>query len=119
MSAEIQRFPEGRPLEASRWCTYKELMIAVQAAKRIGYNRQLPAHVVRRLDSQGIATFKFVMLHEQIDGEDVEHPHVRAYAFIKVRGKTPKGVRPQDVAHQQHLDIPLASWRRWRTGDER
>jgi hypothetical protein len=108
---QIQRFPEGRALEASRYCTYKQLMGAVQRAKAANYNRQLPAKVVRRLDPQGTNTFTFVMVHEHIDGVEVDHPHVRAYAYIKVRGSRD--------AYEQHLDIPLVCWRNWKTGDER
>jgi hypothetical protein len=110
MTDAIQRFPEGRPLEAGRHATYKQLMGAIQRAKAVNYNRQLPAKLVRRLDPQGISTFTFVMVHEHIDQVPVEHPHVRAYGHIKLRGSM--------TAHEQIIDIPLVCWRNWRTGDE-
>jgi hypothetical protein len=107
MTDQIQRFPEGDPVEAGRWCTYKQLMGAVQRAKAVNYNRRLPEKVVRRLDPQGISTFSFVMLHEHIDLEPVEHPHVRVHSHIKLRG--------QRDAYEQILDIPLVCWRNWKT----
>jgi hypothetical protein len=107
----IQRFPEGRPLEAGRWCTYKQLRAAVAAAKLANFNRQLPANVARRLDQQGINTFTFIMVHEHIDQVPVKHPHVRAYAHVKLRGRK--------EAYEQIIDIPLSSWDHWKTSDER
>jgi hypothetical protein len=106
MTDAIQRFPDDN-LEAGRWASYKQLLGAVQRAKAVNYNRQLPPKLVRRLDPQGISTFTFVMLHDHIDTEPVEHPHVRAYAYIKLHGRKDP--------HEQHLDIPLVSWRAWKT----
>lgn len=104
-----QRMPT-RPLEAGRACDWRELLAAIHHAKQAGFNRQLPDRIVRRLDPQGVSTFSFFMLHEHIDGEPVEHPHVRATAHIKLKGNK--------AAHELPLDIPMASWRRWRTLDE-
>jgi hypothetical protein len=111
----IQRFPEGRPLEAGRWCTYKQLRAAVAAAKLANFNRQLPAHIVRRLDPQGINTFHFFMLHEHIDGVKIRHPHVRAISYIKLRGQQQAHGWDGDLM----LDIPLTSWDHWKSADER
>lgn len=103
----IQKLPGD--VEQGRWCSYKQLMAAIQRARAAGYNRQLPAHIVKRLDPQGINTFQFVMIHEHIDQVHVEHPHVRAYAYVKLRGRKP--------AFELHLDIPLVCWRAWPTDD--
>jgi len=111
----VQRYPEGRPLEAGRWCTYKQLRAAVAVAKRANFNRQLPDHIVRRLDPQGISTFHYFMTHEHIDGNHVRHPHVRAIAYIKLRGQKQAYGWDGDLL----LDIPLSSWDRWKTSDER
>lgn len=107
MTDSIQRFPEGAPLEDGRYCSYKQLMGAVQRARAVNYNRRLPEKIVRRLDPQGVSTFSFVMLHEHIDLEPVEHPHVRAHSHIKLRG--------QKDAYEQIIDIPLVCWRNWKT----
>ena len=107
MSDQVQRFPEGTPLEAARYCSYKQFLGAVQRAKAVGYNQQLPANLVRRLDPNGVNTFGFVLLHEHIDQVRVDHPHVRAHAYIKLRG--------QQDAHEQMIDIPLVCWRNWKT----
>ena len=105
----IQKFPDE--LMFGRSCTYKQLMGAIQRARAAGYNRQLPAHLVKRLDPQGINTFKFLLLHDRIDEQPVEHPHVRAWAFVKLRGRK--------AAFELHLDIPMVCWRMWESHEPR
>ena len=106
----IQRLPEGRDLSAGRWCTYKQLLSAVSRAKAMGLNHQLPPGVVRRLDPQGINTFTFLLVHEHADLEAAPK-HVRAHAFIKLRGR-------KKAYEQPLLDIPAECWRHWRTKGE-
>jgi len=105
----IQRMP-GDDLERGRSCNYKQLIAAVHRAKAMNLNRQLPPHIVKRLSPVGIATFSFIMLHDHIDQQPVEHPHVRAHAFLPLKGVK---IKSADDAYEHIMDIPLASWRRW------
>lgn len=109
----IQKLPDEMLFERS--CNYKQLMGAIQRAKAMGLNRQLPAHIVKRLDPQGTHTFgaplpvhdqngDLGIVHDLADGKPAP-PHIRSHAFIKLRGRK--------EAFEQALDIPVACWRMW------
>lgn len=114
----VQRFPEGPPLDHGRWCNYRQLMALIRHAKALDLNRQLPAHIVRRLDPQGTNTFsspvtvqdhtgELGLIHDLAQGKPAP-PHVRTHAFIKLRG--------QSQAYEQYLDVPYPIWQHWHLG---
>jgi len=82
----------------SRVASFADMELIQQQASELNYNRVLSDGVFEKLDPDGMSLIVPTMIHEHAHFEKVD-PHMRAFAYLKVRGS--------DSPVRAIIDVPM------------